>query len=146
MCFFAFVFSLAKKKFVSFTQHTDIKYQIPHHHSFVARKKTHTYIYLLLSYINEFRGAQIGVTTHRRGRVRVVLFHPPRILIINDFKEAFENDENDENDDENVIVASGNRLTIYSVKRRRRKERGEECDDEEEKEDLNEDEEIVAFD
>ena len=62
----------------------------------------------------------------------------------NDFKEAFENDENDENEDENVIVASGNRLTIYSVKRRRRKERGEECDDEEEKEDLNEDEEIVV--
>ena len=82
-CVFLLVFSLAKKKFVSFTQNTtDIKYQIPHHHSFVARKKTHTYIYLLLSYINEFRGAQIGVTTHRRGRVRVVLFHPPRILII----------------------------------------------------------------
>ena len=57
----------------------------------------------------------------------------------NDFKEAFENDEND---DENVIVASGNRLTIYSVKRRRRKEREEEYDEEEKEE--NEDDEIVV--
>jgi hypothetical protein len=60
----------------------------------------------------------------------------------NDFKEAFENDENDENEDENVIVASGNRLTIYSVKRRRRKEREEEYDEEEKEE--NEDDEIVV--
>ena len=47
-CFFAFVFSLAKKKFVSFTQHTDIKYQIPRHSFFVARKKTHIYIFIII--------------------------------------------------------------------------------------------------
>ena len=50
-----------------------------------------------------------------------------------DDKEEFENDD-DENDYENVIVASGNRLTIYSVKRRRRKGREEEYDEEEKEE------------
>jgi hypothetical protein len=58
-----------------------------------------------------------------------------------DDKEEFENDD-DENDYENVIVASGNRLTIYSVKRRRRKGREEEYDEEEKEE--KEDDKIVV--
>ena len=54
VCVFLLLFSSflqAKKKFVSFTKHTDIKYQIPHHHSFVARERKHTHIYIYYYHI-----------------------------------------------------------------------------------------------
>ena len=67
-------------------------------------------------------------------------FTPNSSSDINNNDELFENDENE--NDENVIVASGNRLTIYSVKRRRR---GREDEDEfEGKEESDDDDEIVV--
>ena len=47
-----FFISAGKKKIVSFTQHTDIKYHIPLVFHFLSheRKHTHTYIFLLVSY------------------------------------------------------------------------------------------------
>ena len=45
--FFCFLHLQAKKKIVSFTQNTQTLNQIPHHHSFVARK-THTYIFIII--------------------------------------------------------------------------------------------------
>lgn len=71
---FLLVFFAKKNSFHS--HNTQTSNQIPHHSHSSHERHTRIYIYYYY-YINEFRGAQIGVTTHRRGRVRVVLFHPP---------------------------------------------------------------------
>ena len=48
-CVFLLLFSPSQKKICFIhTKHTDIKYQIPHHHSFVARERKHTHIYIFI--------------------------------------------------------------------------------------------------
>ena len=69
---FLLVFFAKKNRFIHTTRRHQIKFLI-----ILIRRTKDTHIYIYYYYINEFRGAQIGVTTHRRGRVRVVLFHPP---------------------------------------------------------------------